>query len=149
MATRSKSASYLSAKSNFFTERNNTNNFGKRRREDGETPPEVTLTPPERTDSERTITENVLQQNNQQQDFFDEREVVKMDRLVDKKDRYESHIQFLTKCLSDKVVPLYPQAGTNMSTKDIMSLIQSTMKTLNDFATRLDNQDSPQIRPEM
>ena len=106
MATRSKSASHLSAKSNFFTERNNPNNPGKRRREDGESPPEVTLTPPDRTDSERTITENVIQQNNQQQDFFDEREAVKMDRLVDKKDRYESHIQFLTKCLADKVIPL-------------------------------------------
>ena len=29
-----------------------------------------------------------------------------MDCLVNKKDRYESHIQILTKCLSDKVVPL-------------------------------------------
>ena len=41
------------------------------------------------------------------------------------------------------------QAGTNMSAKDIMSLIQSTVKTLNDFATRLNSQSSPQIRPEM
>ena len=102
MATRSKSASHLSDRS-FFTERN-INNPGKRRRENGEIP-EVTLSPPDRTDSERTITENVLQQSSNQ-GFFDEREAVNMDRLVDKKDRYESHIQFLTKCLTDKVVPL-------------------------------------------
>ena len=102
MATRSKSATYLSAR-NFFPEKNNTNNPGKRRREDAE-PPEITLLPPsDRTDSERTITETFLQQNNQD---FDEREAVKIDRLVDKKDRYESHIQFLTKCLTEKVVPL-------------------------------------------
>ena len=59
MATRSKSASYLSAKIN-FPARENTDNPSKRRRDDIETPTILVNDTLKQTDSQRTITPNDL-----------------------------------------------------------------------------------------
>ena len=90
MATRSKSASYLSAKIN-FPARENTDNYSKRRRDDIETPTILVNDTLKQTDSQRTITPNDLLNDN----GINQKQAMKLDRLLDKQARYESHISFL------------------------------------------------------
>ena len=85
MATRSKSASYLSAKIN-FPARENTDNPSKRNII--ETPTILVNDTLKQTDSQRTITPNDLLNDN----GINQKQAMKLDRLLDKQARYESHI---------------------------------------------------------
>ena len=93
-------ASYLSAKI-YFPARENTNSPSKRRRDDIETPTTLVNDTLKQTDSQRTITPNDLLNDN----GINQKQAMKLDRLLDKQARYESHISFLKRCITDKVVP--------------------------------------------
>ena len=86
-------ASYLSAKI-YFPARENTNSPSKRRRDDIETPTTLVNDTLKQTDFQRTITPNDLLNDN----GINQKQAMKLDRLLDKQARYESHISFLKRC---------------------------------------------------
>ena len=99
MVTKSKSANNLSGRINF--ERTNYFQRSKRPRQELETPTIEITGPSQSNESTRTL----LPESSPSNYSTDEPQVVYLDRLHDKKARYDAHIAFLTRCIDEKVIP--------------------------------------------
>ena len=100
MVIKSKSAHNITGKINFERvpieiQRN------KRPREELE-PPQITITG---SSASNESTRTLVPEDSPSKTNNGDPNIIKLDRLNDKKDRYESHISFLTRCINEKVVP--------------------------------------------
>ena len=132
MVTKSKSANNLSGRINF---ERTTNDFqrNKRPREELETPTIQISGPSPSNESTR-----LLPDSSPSTILADEPNVVKLDRLNDKKARYDAHIAFLSRCIEEKVIPkgLCIQLEPTIGNHD-QQFVNNWYEKLNNFSVEL------------
>ena len=133
MVIKSKSANNLSGRINF---ERTSNDFqrSKRPRQELETPT-IEITGPSRSnESTRTL----LPDSSPSNISAEEPNVAYLDRLHDKKARYDAHITFLSRCIDEKVIPkgLCIQLEPTIGNHD-QEFVKNWYEKLNSFSVEL------------